>query len=216
MKLNLPISGADLNLLRNAAIIAAGCIAVSVVIYLSAQFIDERNSFALNQATENLARVRTSIEQISQEEATIVRYIDRYFLAVEAGTLDDEDRLGFLENIALVRENLQLFPVTVELGGQSVTPLQYSPDDPLPGEPLTLRSSAISLQTGLLHEQELFRLMASLSNITGLLQPTACTLLEQSPGVAFSQVTENVRLDCSFIWYTINLSPDATELAGGF
>jgi hypothetical protein len=214
MKLQLPIGGADLKLLRIPAIIATLCLITSVSIYLSAQRFEQQSSQSRNTAQENLTRVQNSIQQISQEEATIVRYIDRYRFSEESGFLDDEDRLAFLEQVATLRTELELFPISVEIGGQTVTPLQYSPDDPLPGNPLSLRSSSISMQVNLLHEEELSRLIEGLYGLEGLLQPIRCSLLEQSPGERFTQVTENVRLDCNFNWYTVDLEPAGDELAG--
>ncbi|ALO45371.1 hypothetical protein [Pseudohongiella spirulinae] len=216
MKINLPIPEKDLALLKWPAIISLVALVLATSVYFLAQYLDQQSTAALVDAQQSLERVRTSIEQISQEEATIVQYIDRFLYAQETGFLDEEDRLGFLENMASIREQLQLFPITVELGTQFSIPLSYLPEDPLPGSPLTLRGSTISLQTGLLHEFELSRLMDGLRESRGILQPIECSLLEQSPGDRFSQVTENIRFDCSFNWYSINLNPDADELSGGF
>ena len=214
MKLELPIGGDDLRLLRVPAIIAVLCVVFAVSAYILAQRFELQATASRNAAQDNLERVRNSIQQISQEEATIVRYIDRYRFSEDSGFMDDEDRLDFLEQIAELRNELEMFPITVEIGGQTVTPLQYNPEDPLPGAPLSLHSSSITMQVNLLHEGELTRLIESLSRIEGLMQPVRCTLLEQSPPDRFTQVAENVRLDCNFNWYTVDLEPTSEELAG--
>jgi len=213
MKLTLPLSPDDMKLLRVPALAFALCASLATAAFFGAEQADTNANARINQARADLTQVRTSIEQISAEEDTIVRYIGRYQEAEADGAMASEDRLDFLETLGELRQSLKLFPVTVEIGNQFVTPLSYSPDDPLPGEPLALNTTVVRLRMGLLHELDLTRLLSAMTEVRGLFQPTRC-LIDAGSGLGgdFASVAENLRAECAFHWYSFDLAPaPATE-----
>lgn len=213
MSAAIPLSGKDLKLLKVPALVLAFCIALALAASYTASHYDRAATAGINQARAGLTQVRDSIEQISAEEATIERYIERYHAIEADGSLGHANRLAFLENIGQSRQNLKLFPVSVDIGNQFSTPLSYSAEDPMPGDPLALNASVINLRLGLLHELDLVRLLDAIDALPGLYQATKCRLgMASDHDDGFEMAVENLVSECSFNWYSFDLAPEpATE-----
>ncbi|MDO8908507.1 MAG: hypothetical protein Q7W55_08405 [Pseudohongiella sp.] len=216
MKIKLPLTNDDWMMLRVPGLVLACCLVLAATMYFVANIILGQSTQAMANTSRELQRVQTAIEQISMEEETVVRYIDRYFLAESSGALREENRLELLEKFANIRESLHFFPLTVEIESQAQARLEYSPDDPLPGEALALNASVIRLSTGLLHEGDFVKFFSELSRIDSIFQPIRCELVEQSSQTGgFSSLIEYINTECSLVWYSIDLAPE-TDSTGFF
>lgn len=206
MKSPLPLSNADLMLLRNSSISFVVLTMLSIVIYVSASTLQQTSSRNLNAARANFDQVSTSVTQIAQEEETIIRYIDRYIQIEADGIVADQDRLQFLERMTSIRESLQLYALGLSMGEQISYVVPYPPQDPLPGEPVTLYQTPINLDLSLLHEGDLLRMLDRLLSLPGLFQPTECVIdLDSSSSDGLTQLRENLSARCRLNWYSFDL-----------
>jgi hypothetical protein len=217
MKLALPLSKSDLLLLRNAAVSCLMLCVISVLLVLGSNQLQTTSNQNLLNERAGYEQVVTSVMQIAQEEETITRFIDRYRQIASDGVLAAEDRLALLEQMTTIREQYQLYPMQVLMEEQVSHVLSYPPEDPLPGEPVSIQQTTINVSLPLLHEGDLLRAMDDILNLPALLQPVDC-VLDMDAGLqnGMSQLRENLVSVCRLHWYTFNLEPTPVLDQGAF
>ncbi|MDP3517461.1 MAG: hypothetical protein Q8S94_09875 [Pseudohongiella sp.] len=216
MKLPLPLSNSDLMLLRNSLISFVVLSGLSIAIYVTASGLQRSANESLNSARVYFDQVSNSVTQIAQEEETIIRYIDRYIQIAADGIVSEQDRLVFLERMTSIREMFQLYALGLSMGEQISHIVPYPPEDPLPGDPLTMHQTPISLELSLLHEGDLLRLFDRLLSLPGLFQPTECVVdLDSSSTEGLTQLRENLSARCRINWYSFDLSPPDSSAQEG-
>lgn len=207
MKAELPLSKSDLMLLRNSSIVFAALTTLAITIYVGASGLQRSATANLNSSRAYFDQVSTSVTQIAQEEETIIRYIDRYVQIAADGIVSPQDRLQFLERMTHIREQYQLYSMNLTMDELVSHVVPYPPEDPLPGDPVTMTQTAISLELSLLHEGDLLRLLDELMRLPGLFQPTACSIeLDAGAGEGFNQLRENLLSRCQINWYSFDLT----------
>jgi hypothetical protein len=216
MKTPLPLSKTDLMLLRNSSISFLVLTTLAIFIYVSASSLQQSAAQNLNAARANFDQVSTSVTQIAQEEETIIRYIDRYIQIEEDGIVSAQDRLLLLERVTNIRESLQLYALGMSLGEQVSYVVPYPPEDPLPGDPVTINQTVINMELGLLHEGDLLRLLDELLSLPALLQPAECIVeLDSSATDGLTQLRENLSARCRVNWFSFELTPPASVAQEG-
>jgi len=183
------------------------CALLSISLYLGSEHLNDDAGRDLRNKRAIFQKARSSVELIEEEEATIIRYIDEYKQMAKERIVE-EDRLQFLEDMALIREKLNLFPIKLSIDEQFSERLEYSVDIGTPGGPIDLGSSAISLSLPLLHEEDFTRLLEALNNSPGLYQITGCHLtLKNSSATSFTTLQQHMSVSCEILWYTYNVKP---------
>jgi hypothetical protein len=216
MKMPLQLAKKDLMLLKNAAMFFVVLPTLAVVMLIGARSLQQAANESLDAASMRFEQARSSLTQISEEEETIGRFIDRYLQMEADGIVSPLDRLQFLERVRHIRESLQLYTIDVSMDEQNSLLLTYPPDDLLPGEPVALNQTTIDLTLSLLHEGDLLRLFDQLLISPGLLQPSEC-MIEMVPTAenAMTQFRENLKAQCKLHWYSFDLTPPAAIAEDG-
>jgi Asp-tRNA(Asn)/Glu-tRNA(Gln) amidotransferase C subunit len=210
MKAALPLSKSDLMLLRNPVISFLVLSILALVTYVSATRLQQLANDNLSAARVYFDQVSSSVTQIAQEAETIIRYIDRYIQIDTDGVVSAPDRLQFLERMDSIRESLQLYALDLEMGEQISYVMPYPPQDPLPGEPVTVNQTSIDLELPLLHEGDLVRMLDQLLSMPGLFLPTQCLItLDSISTDNFTQLRENLISRCRVNWFSFELTPPA-------
>ena len=210
MKAAPPLSKSDLMLLRNSVISFLVLCILALVTYVSATRLQQLANDNLSAARVYFDQVSTSVTQIAQEQETIIRYIDRYIQIDTDGVVSAQDRLQFLERMDSIRESLQLYALDLEMGEQISYVVPYPPQDPLPGEPVTVNQTSIDLALPLLHEGDLVRMLDQLLSMPGLFLPTQCLIILDSISTDnFTQLRENLISRCRVNWFSFELTPPA-------
>lgn len=194
---------------------------VSAGIYLGSEDLNTDAGRELANSRSIFQKARSSVELIEEEEATIIQYIDEYKQMAAERIVEDEDRLQFLEDMAVIREQLSLFPINLSIDEQYSAKLEYPLDIGAPGGPINLGSSPISLSVPLLHEEDFTRLLSALDNSPGLYQITKCDLiLRNTSATSFTTLQEHMSAACEIIWYTYDINPPEENglnpLGGGY
>ena len=162
----------------------------------------------LQIARGNLQLARTNIDQIEDEEATIIEYIGRYQELETDGVVNPEDRLQLIERITEIREDNDLFPISVNIGEQLSMELLYDQSEQDPGGPVNINSTTLELSLPLLHENDLTRLLDGLLNTPGLYMPQECIISLSNPNATnFIVLAQHQRANCVVSWFTFNVNP---------
>lgn len=184
-------------------VLLAICIAVIGALFF---FINKLNFDAtrqLNIARGDMSSAQTALDQIEQEEATINEYIGRYRDIDAAGIVASGDRLGMQEKFAQIRAQYSLFPIQLDISGQSLFILPYDPAIAQPGQPVALQTSAIKTSIPLLHENDLSNFLNSLLSGPELLVTESCSIESGSRDSRdFLRLGQHMNASCSFNWYT--------------
>lgn len=198
----------DLFSLKWRILTAVLSLAIAAGIYYAADFLNADMTIAVRVARSNLQNARTSVDQIEQEEATIIEYIGRYQGLDADGIVSPEDRLILLETITNIRDNNDLFPITLNIGEQASLALLYDPAETSPGGPINLKSTELELSLPLLHEGDLTSLLDELLNSPGLFLPQECTMRLNNPAITnYIMLGQHQTATCSLLWFTFDVNP---------
>jgi len=197
----------DMTLLRAPVLFAVGCAGLAILLYAGSNVLNSTVSSAYTQARGQFEQVQTSIQQIAQEEATIVEYIDRYRDMVDDALFEEEDRLAMLERVQSIRQQLRLFPVQIEMEEQAAKMLSYPLDELTPGEPVQMRLSPMRISFALLHEEDFTGLMTELLNSRGYFLPMACELSSTVGARGYVEVADNLAAECDLVWLSYLVNP---------
>lgn len=211
MKQLTPFPNEDLKMIRWRMVFFVLCCALAAGMFWGAEALNSAATRNLNIAQSGLYGARSDVEQIAEEEATIIEYIDRYQELSNQGIVDAEDRLLFLEKVAELRSEFNLFPIALNVGGQMGMRLQYDPSEPEPGGPIDLKTSTISINLPLLHEGDLTRFLDGLLNSDGLYQARECEIVSQNQSAQryYLFLGQHLSANCEIIWHTFELPPPA-------
>ncbi len=209
MSIKIPFSAVDMQLLHKPAMVFAASTLFSVSLWYGTEFVRQQALASATLAQGVYEQTSTSVTQIAQEEETIIRYIGRYREMMAEGVVGDPDRLLLLEEIGRLRESLKLYSLAVSMSEQIATRLEYDPYDPVPGEPVDLLSTALTIGLPLLHEEDLTRLVSHLLDSGDLLLPKNCEMRADG-GIEpdFRRVGEHLSASCTLIWYSFDLTPE--------
>lgn len=212
MKQLTPFPNEDLFIIKWKIAFFVLCMTLAIGMFWGADSLSSQASRALSLAQGELYSARSAVEQIEEEEATIVEYIDRYQELSDRGIVEAEDRLLFLEKMAELRSQFDLFPIALNIEEQVGLRLQYAPGETEPGGPIDLKTSSVSLSLPLLHEEDLTRLMDSLLNDDGLFQTRECRISSLNRSTeSFVSLGQHLSANCELHWHTFDLNP-STEV----
>ena len=210
MKQITPFPNEDLLLIKWKLAFFILCMAIVAGVFWGMDALSSQATRNLSIAQGELYSARSSVELIEEEEATIIEYIDRYQDLSAEGIVEAEDRLLFLEKIADIRAEFNLFPISLNIEEQLGIRLQYDPAETEPGGPIDLKTSTVSLSVPLLHEEDLTRFLDALLNSDGLYQARECeigALNSTTPSFVF--LAQHFSASCELLWYTFDLEPQA-------
>lgn len=181
-------------------------------IYFIVEHFESKSIVALSTAQVNYEQARFQEDRVEEEEASIIEYIDRYQQLSIDGVIGAADRLQFNETVAEIREQNNLFPVSVTIGKQNRLALKYNPEVNEPGSAIELNSSSVKLSLSLLHEQDLGRLLRGIFESPGLFQAKECRVnLQNELDNDFTSLDRHIAATCTIYWYTFNLNPENAQ-----
>jgi hypothetical protein len=208
---SLRLDSTDIRLIRWQLVLFVLCSLLAACIYFGVNYLEDQASQELRRANAAFQSARSSVELIEDEEATIIENIDEYRELLANGILEPEDRLQFLEDLAVIRDELNLFPINISIDTQFRERLAYPPETNN-GGPVDLASSEISLNMALLHEEDFVRFLDAVHGNGGLYQFRDCTLsLRNSAATRFITLQQHMSVECNAIWYSYDLTPPVEQ-----
>lgn len=165
----------------------------------------QRQEFA---ARNQLDLLSGQVREIEEAEQIIVDNIGIYNSMVARGVMGAENRVALLDDIADIRDRYNLYPVSVDIAEQNRRVIPFISEVDFPTEQISLRSSRISLQLSLLHEEDLTRLINELLATGRLLAVDRCAVnyaLESSEN--FLTLVQHQIATCELYWYSFQREP---------
>ena len=153
-----------------------------------------------------LQNVRRKYHTVDEEERLIETYLPRYQALEEAGIIGREYRLNWIENLREIAKTLKLPRLTYTIDTQQLfeSPLLAN------GGRFKVFVSRMSLQLGLLHEEDLLRLLRSLDKqVAGLYSVANCTMSRTHSDFLKSATEQNLTASCTLNWFTVKPEEDS-------
>lgn len=155
--------------------------------------------------------VTGQVEAIAASEQIIVENIERFNTMVANSVMDEEDRVGLLQEIGVIRTRHQLFPMEIEISEQQRSLLDYGEGVEFPDEEISLRASIVSINLPMLHEGDLTNFLNDFLSTGRLIITSSCDIrevvLEERDLLA---LVPHQLAQCEFYWLTFKREPFET------
>ena len=202
----------DWSALRGAALLLAGVCVVSGGLLWGSRHFATQMKQEYQQHQRDFLAVSTKYIAVGDEEQTIHTYLPQYEELTRHGVVGPEQRLDWMEALRAASEALKLPSVRYDIHPQEL----YLDGLPVGSSQFRVYASRMTLTLGLLHEEDLIRLLYELrSRATGLFTVEECSLRRLAAGVEPDPGRANVNAECSLAWTTIRQREGAeTRLVG--
>ena len=202
----------DLVLLKWHLVLLGLVLVGSIALYVGAVYYRNEMRRAEYAFEVNYDSINNELQQIESERTTILQYIDAFNIMARRGILEEENRVGLLEDIRLLRNRHRLFPIEVQIREQDRIVLQYPLEVENVEEVISLRASMVQIRMPLLHEADLTRFLQDLL-LTGRLLVVDECIIEELPVESdeFFEYTEHAIGSCDIYWYTLRREQPVTE-----
>ncbi len=145
---------------------------------------------------------------VDEDERIIRQYYPEFITLYKQGIAGREHRLNWIEALRASSERLKLAGLTYSISPQQ----KYSPGFNVNLGKFALYSSTMTLNTGMLHEGDLPRLIKDLNkHVKGIFTITECRF--DRPGDILDENHDaiNIKANCELEWLNIKMS-DGTEI----
>lgn len=164
-------------------------------------YVAHHGRAAHEEAVYLLGKMRDNRERLREERAALIAYESRFRELREAGVIDDEPRLAWVEAVQRSANGLGLSAVTFQL--EPGAPYAFAH----PGVDASLRASAMKLHFHVAHEGEWIDFLAHLRAATPALSWLRyCTLDRRSN--AFTPHGKNLEGECELLWLVFDTAGD--------
>ncbi|GAB5500804.1 MAG: hypothetical protein PsegKO_31150 [Pseudohongiellaceae bacterium] len=159
-------------------------------------------------ASNELDLLIGQVREIEEAEQIIVNNIGIYNAMVARGVMAAENRVALLDDIADIRARYNFYPISVDISEQDRRVIPFVSEVDFPTEQISLRSSRISLQLSLLHEEDLTRLINELLATGRLLAVDRCAVnyALESEENSLTLVQHQIAA-CELYWYSFQREP---------
>lgn len=202
----MKIGGWDLAVLRGVLLLLVLSLGISSACLAASYYFWDRMEKEHQQNSRKLASVRNQYQTVDEEERIIEEYLPRYEVLARAGVIGIEERLNWIESLRGAARDLELPAVRYSLGSQ----VEHAPLFPIPNGKFQLYASEMSLEMGLLHEEDLFRFLGELDRRAGgLFSVSECTIVRGQDAFLETPDAQNLQAQCALLWYTLRLPESA-------
>ena len=192
-------------MIRGALIALAIAVVVSIGMLSASYQFWESTDKTLKRADRELRTSRDKFRSVAEQEDMIATFYPQFQELERQGIIGRERRLDWIENLKRADENLKLPKLTYTIDSQ--TP--FTTEFPLAGGAYELFASKMNLNLGLLHGQDLFRLLSRLDEDgQGLYSVDTCDLVRRQD-VPGSPRQAHVSSKCELRWFTIKKPGEA-------
>ena len=195
----------DWRVMRGAIILFSVAVVIGGTLVGAAEWFQAEVTARYEQQKKLLAGVRSSYQQVDEEEAIMTEYLPLYREYEAAGIIGDERRLTWVESLRGVAAGLDLPSLRYEIGQRE----EFVPDLPLEAGRHRIHRTEMSLDMGLFHEGDLPRVLQALERgAEGLFSVQACELRRERPLFEMDPRQPNASAACKLRWYSLQ-APDA-------
>ena len=186
-------------MLRGALVALGIALIVTIAMVGASQHFLESNDRTFKKADRARRAAYEEYRNLDDQEQMIATYYPLFQALEKEGVIGDERRLKWTEALDQADSILKLPGLTYSIDAQK----RHTTEFPLEDGAYKLYASQMTLDLGLLHGQDLFRLFNRLDeDAEGLYSIDSCTVSRsrQDPG---SPKEAHLKSTCKLYWYTI-------------
>ena len=192
--------GLDWPYLRGALVAFAGAVALSASLLAGSAWFERRMEQEYRHNNDRLDALSRRYRAVDQEEKMVKDYFARFKDLHKAGLLGQERRLSWIEALQDAGERLGLPSLGYEIRAQQ----PYHAALPAPSGRYRVFASEMTLTMQLLHEGDLFALLALLDErAKGLYTVSDCELTRNFTALTDNPAAGNVSANCVLEWFSI-------------
>ncbi len=192
----------DWSYLRKPLIMLAVAILISAALIVVGQHYEKAQHVEYQKAISTLRTTHKRYTNLVKDIDLIEQYRKLYSDYRASGLVGEERRLSWIESLQSTNRVLRLPTLTYNLQPQE----NFKRPDLKVKRDVVVKSSAMDLSIGMLHEEDLFALLEVLrQSIRSLFTVDSC-LMTRSTGIGRSLNTKkpNLRTRCTIRWVTID------------
>lgn len=188
--LKLPILALAAILLTGAALVAGSHNAL------------KKTTAKVYASEQSLKEARDQLYKSGEEKSRILRFAPSYTALQQTGFVGEEERINWVDALRATSLQLKLFGANYQIEARQAYKPQNLPD----AGKLVLYRSAMKLELGLLHEEDLMRFFDVLaSQKVGLFSLQACSLQNsRQDGAAQVKGQPNLKAECTVAWMSLS------------
>jgi hypothetical protein len=197
----------DLQALRTPLLLLAVVLLAGV---LSIYYSDRLKKVAQQQLVQQQAQLKEARDRVLKsggEKEIIVQYLDSFRQLERAGFVGEEQRINWLDGLRLANQQADLFGIDYQIGTQASYAYAAAFN---PGE-ITLVQSVMRLQFRLLHEADLMRFFAALSQQGGGIFSVDQCMLRRIDTRGIIRYQPNITAECDLSWITAQVAPPGEQ-----
>ena len=196
--------------LLRGVLIPAVTFIVAALLLIGSVWFENKLADDYRLMTADHGTINTEYEALVVSRRILESYHQRYGMLRSQGFVANERRVDLLEVLREAGEEIGLLSLRYSLEPQ--TAVSLPPE--FAQEPVTLYSSVLQLELGLLHELDLLQLFSRVrSRAPGLFSVEQCSLVRQGGDGKPSYSDANVGASCSVKVYSIATADVALEVA---
>jgi hypothetical protein len=195
----------DWQTIHKPLIVFSAGVLVGILLFMSALKYNEGEKNMFQAAEKDFSQTQQRYNEARRDKELYRQYLDSYIRLSAKGVVGKEQRLSWIEVLQDVNKQLQLTSLHYEISPQQKAEL---PGLKLP-QNITVNTSKMELNAGLLHEGDLIELLESLRiRANGFFALDSCELstnmgarrsVRYQPGVSL------ITMDCHLSWYTVEI-----------
>lgn len=198
----MKLTAADWRFLRASLLVLSATLLLgSTLVFFTYQHFNQSRA-ALKQQQGALREAHDRLHKSGDEKDTILRYRAAYLALQQHGLVGEEQRINWVDALRAASLQLKMFGVNYQIEAQQA----YQSPAVTDTGPYRLRQSAMKINMGLLHEEDLPRFLKALAEQdAGFFIVRECDMQRQSLAMNESVgMQPHLGADCSLAWLTMS------------
>ena len=203
----MKLADIDWRVMRGSAILLIVATLSSGGMVSGANYFENEMQRELKREQRKLNAIRSEFQTIDEQRLVIEQYLPRFRSLEAKGIIGEERRLDWIETLRVAAEQVQLISLRYQIGRQQ----KYLPHFPIKDQGFGVFASQMVLDMGLLHEEDLLRMLRELTRrTTSLYDISECNLTRTNQNLGKSPERPNLRASCDLQWLTLQLDAKPT------
>ncbi|MGR8946408.1 MAG: hypothetical protein ACU84Q_00055 [Gammaproteobacteria bacterium] len=195
----------DVSVLRGALGVFAICLVIAGLMLAASVYFRDQMSDEYQTHQARFRDVSRKYLSVDEEESIIAEYLPSFRALYAKGILGQERRLSWLESLKFAGEEVKPPKLGYEIRAQN----ELDHGFPINTGSFDIRTSEMELTMGLLHEEDLFNILAVLDReAAGLFSVSSCELKRAGVTHRSNALAEQIEAICKLRWYTLDLKGD--------
>jgi hypothetical protein len=196
----------EFDLVRRPALLFAAVLGSALLVVGAVSWVAAEKHDALAQATRVREHAFARLNNVASEEQDIRAFQPRFLALQAAGLIGSENRLAWIEALRQAQRERKLPSVTYDIEPQQAVTM----DQPFGLGDYQLRGSRMQLHLALVHELDLFTLLADLRS-AGLFTVEQCKLT-RAMAQPDAGAAPRVLGECTLVWLSLAAPPSTKAM----